>query len=226
MTAFMEKTAKSCFFVAPIGVPKSDVRDRSDKILRYLVRPTVEELGYSVQRADEIDEPGLITSQIIRRVVSDDLVIADLTGGNPNVFYELAVRHASQKPFIQLIDSKEKIPFDIANTRTIHVDHTDLISVDEAREAMKKQIKKVEKSKHPLENPLTSLLRLNIPDGENITIGSVYERLSEMEEAIRQDISDVELFPDHIEVPGYEREFREIYDMLYDIRHQIALTKK
>ena len=41
----------------------------------------------------------MITSQVLQHVTEDALVVADLTGRNPNVFYELALRHAIRKPF-------------------------------------------------------------------------------------------------------------------------------
>src|SRR3989339_2254786 len=94
---------KSCFVIAPIGEPDSDTRKRSDQVLKHIIRPAVEACGYKAVRADEIDKPGIITSQVIQRVVDDPLVVADLTESNPNVFYELAIRHALRKPLIQLI---------------------------------------------------------------------------------------------------------------------------
>ena len=101
---------KICFVIAPIGEPGSEIRKRSDQILEHIIRPTVESCGYKAVRADEIAEPGLITNQIIRHVVNDPLVIADLTGQNPNVFYELAIRHYIGKPLIQIINKVEDIP--------------------------------------------------------------------------------------------------------------------
>lgn len=117
---------KNCFVIAPIGELDSDTRKRSDQILKHIIKPAVSSCGYKAIRADEIDKPGIITSQVIQRVVNDPLVIADLTERNPNVFYELAIRHAIRKPLVQLIQKGERIPFDVAGTRTIQVDHTDL----------------------------------------------------------------------------------------------------
>src|SRR6056297_391725 len=106
---------KECFFIAPIGDEGSESRERSDKLMEYIVEEAVSDYGYSVTRADLMDEPGSITSQIIQTTVESELVIADLTGHNPNVFYELAVRHATGQPYIQLIESTESIPFDISD---------------------------------------------------------------------------------------------------------------
>jgi nucleoside 2-deoxyribosyltransferase len=132
---------KTCFVIAPIGEPESEIRKRSDKILRHVITPVAQECGYKPIRADDISEPGIITSQVIQHIVDDDLVIADLTGQNPNVFYELAIAHAIKKPLVQIIKKGEQIPFDIASTRTIHVDHTDLDNVEEAKNEISRQIK-------------------------------------------------------------------------------------
>ena len=77
---------KSCFFIAPIGEPDTAVREDSDQVLRHIVRPAASRFGFNAVRADEIAEPGIITSQVIERIVESPLVIADLTGHNPNVF--------------------------------------------------------------------------------------------------------------------------------------------
>ena len=108
-----DESRKICFVIAPIGEPDSDTRRRSDQVLRHIIRPAVETKGYTSIRADEISEPGIITSQVIQHVVDAPLIVADLTERNPNGFYELAVRHAIRKPFIHIIDKGESIPFDV-----------------------------------------------------------------------------------------------------------------
>jgi len=90
----MASGKKSCFVIAPIGQEESETRNRSDLVLKHIIKPAAEECGYKAVRADEISEPGIITTQVIQRLIDDDLVIADLTERNPNVFYELAIRHA------------------------------------------------------------------------------------------------------------------------------------
>lgn len=99
-------SSKICFVVAPIGEPDSDARKRSDQVLRHIICPAVQPLGYEPVRADQISEPGIITTQIIQHIIDDPLVVADLSGWNPNVFYELALRHALRKPYVQLYPTR------------------------------------------------------------------------------------------------------------------------
>lgn len=153
---------KKCFVIAPIGEPKSETRKRSDQILKHIINPATKECGYKAIRADQISEPGRITSQVIQRIIDDPLVIADLTGKNPNVFYELAIRHAIRKPFIQLIDKKEQLPFDVADMRTIQVDHHDLDSVEESKKQIINQIRSLEKNSSNLETPISTSLDLQL----------------------------------------------------------------
>ncbi|GLI97998.1 hypothetical protein Sbs19_18160 [Sphingobium sp. BS19] len=92
-----------CFFIGPIGEEDSDQRKHSDLVLESLIRPALEPLGFEVKRADEIQNPGLINKQIFEFLLKSRLAIADLSYHNPNVFYELAIRHARNLPVVQLI---------------------------------------------------------------------------------------------------------------------------
>jgi hypothetical protein len=151
---------KTCFVIAPIGEPGSSTRKRSDQVMTYIIKPIMEPLGYEVTRADDISEPGIITIQVIQRVVDAPLVVADLTGHNPNVFYELAIRHAIKKPWVQLIGVRDAIPFDLAGMRTIKVNINDLDSVEEAKIELGKQVQAIETGELKPESPITQALDL------------------------------------------------------------------
>ena len=153
---------KDCFVIAPIGEPESETRKRSDQILKHVINPAVEKCGYCATRSDKISEPGMITSQVIQHIVDDPLVIADLTETNPNVFYELAIRHVICKPFVQIIKKGEPIPFDVAGARTIYVDHRDLDSVEEAKLEIIAQILSLESDSSKLETPISVSLDLQL----------------------------------------------------------------
>ncbi|MEU6377799.1 hypothetical protein [Streptomyces sp. NPDC046909] len=175
---------KQCFYIAPIGMPGSDIRLRSDQILRHVVRPAVESCGYSATRGDQIDGSGLITTQVLQRIFDDDLIIADLTDNNPNVYYELAVRHALRKPFIHIVQTGQPVPFDVQGIRVIELDHRDLDSAAEARDAIVKAIKAIE-DKKPLDTPMTYALDLQQLRGsdkaEERGIADILEAVQEMQ---------------------------------------------
>ena len=179
---------KDCFVVAPIGEPESDTRKRSDQILKHVISPALKSCGYKATRADQISEPGMITSQVIQHIVDDPLVVADLTDRNPNVFYELAIRHAIRKPLVQLIKRGEQIPFDVAGTRTIHVDHHDLDSVEEAKRDIADQIRSLEKDPTKLETPISVSLDLQLlkqsDNPEQRSLADLLSVISEMRSSL------------------------------------------
>ena len=176
---------KSCFVIGPIGDEGSEERIRSDQILKHIIRPAAEECGYKAVRADEISEPGIITTQIIDHLMNDDLVIADLTGHNPNVFYELAVRHAVRKPVVQMIAAGERIPFDVAAARTIQVDHHNLDSVEAAKEEMVKQIKAAESNPANVDTPLSTAIQIKDLKASENPLEKSYAEIIEMLQDIR-----------------------------------------
>lgn len=159
---------KTCFFIAPIGEPGSEIRRRSDRILKYIVAPVVAQCGYTALRADQISEPGLITTRVIQHVIDDPLVIADLTGPNPNVFYELAIRHAVRKPLVQIIRRGEQLPFDVAGMRTVELDHTDLESAEEAKVEIARQIEALERNPQGVDTPISVAIDIqNLRQSDN-----------------------------------------------------------
>ena len=109
-------------------------------LLECVVSPVLEEFGLKAIRADKIDKPGIITNQILDYITKSRMVIADLSFHNPNVFYELAVRHMKGLPTIHLSRSCDKIPFDIGNFRTITLDMTDIYTFVPQLETYKSQI--------------------------------------------------------------------------------------
>jgi hypothetical protein len=119
---------KTCFFVTPIGDVGSDVRKHADLVMGSILEPVVSQLGLSLVRADSIDKPGVITNQIYEYLYKSRLVIVDLSYHNPNVFYELAVRHFTGKPIVEIIRSSDRIPFDVSQNRTLVMDLTDIYS--------------------------------------------------------------------------------------------------
>jgi hypothetical protein len=146
---------KSCFFISRIGDAGSPEREFSDKLLKYIVAPVLENCGYETPiRADHITQPGVITTQVFTHLWDDDLVIADLTGGNPNVFYELAVRHVRRKPFVHLVHAGEKIPFDIAPNRTIEFNF-DIEKAEKAKTALEAMVRNSEGEAPTVQTPLS-----------------------------------------------------------------------
>jgi hypothetical protein len=96
-----------------------------DSLHKEVIQPISEKLGFKAFRADDVFRPGVILQDIIRGIVESDVIVAEITPANPNVFYELGYAHALQKPTILLANRQtEKLPFDISGYRVIFYDDT------------------------------------------------------------------------------------------------------
>lgn len=87
-----------------------------------IVRNEVEYCGLTCTRADMLATTGQITDDIWNSIVDARVLVADLTGNNPNVFYETGVAHALGKPVILLTQHGSRVPFDLRVVRHISYD--------------------------------------------------------------------------------------------------------
>lgn len=156
---------KICFYIAPIGEDESEERKHSDLFLESIVAPAFDNFGYKVIRADNIGKPGMITNQIIEYIMNSSFVVCDLSYHNPNVFYELALRHATKKPTIHIIRKCDKIPFDINDFRTVVIDDSSIYTLIPSLESYKnqivQQIRQMLDDPDAIDNPILSYLERN-----------------------------------------------------------------
>lgn len=173
---------RECFFIAPIGDAGTDIRKRSDAVRDWVVGPAAAEAhDLETVRADDVGEPGQITSQAIQHCLKAKATVADLTDGNPNVYYELSVRHGAQLPVVLIAQDGTSLPFDISQSRVIFFDHTDLASAGNAREELAKQIKA--SLAGPPDNPISDGMRLAELQGGNAeeqTLGLLMDRMQRL----------------------------------------------
>ena len=80
--------------------------------------------NFQVLRADEMVAPGRITTQIMDAIARAGLIVADITGQNPNVLFEIGMAQSLGKELILLSQERERIPFDIADLRVIFYDNS------------------------------------------------------------------------------------------------------
>jgi hypothetical protein len=141
---------RKCFVVSQIGAEGSDERKHADRVFKHLVEPACTAFSLAAERADHIPNAGYITTQVVLSIANSDLVIADLTGLNPNVMYELGLRHGTMKPVVQIAPKDTKLPFDVMGINTTFY-HLDLDSVDKGRDALQKAIQEALSGRsHPL----------------------------------------------------------------------------
>jgi hypothetical protein len=150
---------KKCFYITPIGDDGSEERRHADLFMSSLIEPALEPLGLQVVRADQIGNAGMITSQVLEHIKRCRLAIADMSLRNPNVFYEMALRHAARLPTVQLIRRSDRLPFDLNQVRTVVIDTTDIYSLvpklDVYRSEIQSQARSAIEDPAGVSNPIT-----------------------------------------------------------------------
>lgn len=134
------KDKKDCFVITPIGDNNSDIRRHIEGIIDHVIEPALRE-NYKIEVAHRKYEIGSINDRVIKSIFEADLVIANLTNINPNVMYELAIRHSFGKPAIVIAEEGTKLPFDVIVEDTIFY-RNDPTGADE----LKQKLIKYEKS--------------------------------------------------------------------------------
>ena len=114
----MAKEKLQAFFICPLKERGSSVRRRSEFVENEIIINAIGD-DFEVRNADEIPGRNLITEAIVHNLKTADLVIADLTDLNSNVFYELGIRHHTGKPTILFAAAGTELPFDIHNIPVI-----------------------------------------------------------------------------------------------------------
>src|SRR5881227_359257 len=95
-----------CFVLMPFA-------GEFDDIYNLGIKESCKEAGAYCERVDEQNFEGTILARIYNQIAKADLIIADMTGRNANVFYEVGYAHALNKPTILLTQDSEDIPFDL-----------------------------------------------------------------------------------------------------------------
>lgn len=176
----MLKLYKSCFFITPIGEESSPERLRADYMLK-VIKQILSEFGFdetNIIAAHNINSPGVITNQVIKQVTSASIVIADLSGLNPNVMYELALRHFTYLPVIQICDDSTTLPFDVKTMRTIFYNFDGKVNSGFKRE-LRATYESIEK-KSSIDNPMKDIVGIDLFN--NLTGISGIKRLSSLNE--------------------------------------------
>jgi hypothetical protein len=145
----------TCFVISPIGKVGTERHAKFKEVLEYVVKAGVKASGYNLRvlRADDIDRAGSFIKDILDSIYNSHVVIADLTEQNPNVFYELGVRHALSPRTILIAQSIDDIPSDLREYRTIVYD-TSAKGAAEFATRLKKFLGEIQKEPERPDNPV------------------------------------------------------------------------
>lgn len=109
------RTKDICFTIMPFG-------GWLDRYYENIYIPAIKSAGLEPHRADDLYRPSTIVNDIWAYTQQAKIVLADLTGRNPNVFYELGLAHALAKPAILVTETIDDVPFDLRALRIIEYD--------------------------------------------------------------------------------------------------------
>lgn len=185
---------KKCFIVTPIGGDRSEIRDALDGLLKNVLEPVLLESGFKHEDiivAHQMKDSGSINTQLITRIIEDELCIVNLTGLNPNVMYELAIRHAVGKPVVIIAENGTKLPFDIVDQRTIFY-HNTMLGAVQLKESLSDMIGAIlSKPEQTPDNPIIKIIKENSildkikSDGkEHSELSLILNKISDLEDRV------------------------------------------
>lgn len=109
----------TCFVMQPFG-------GHLGTYYETIFKPAIEQAGLTPVRADDdIFATGKIMDQVWRGIRNASVLVAELTSKNPNVFYELGLAHALEKPVVLISSNQDDVPFDLRHIRAIFYDQKD-----------------------------------------------------------------------------------------------------
>jgi len=155
------KIKNDCFIITPIGAEGSLIRREIDGVIDSVIVPVLCELNFNPVVAHRIYTPGSINNQVIQHIINDKLVIANLTELNPNVMYELAVRHATKKPVVHICREGTDLPFDIRTERTLFYTN-DMLGTAELKKGIKKMIAEAVSKDEWVDNPIYNAIKVDL----------------------------------------------------------------
>lgn len=108
----LEASSRLCFVMMPFG-------DEFESVYRELISPAVLDAGLKLWRVKQISAPGAGVEQVRASIRQARLCVADITGGNPNVLYEMEYAQALDKPLVLLARAIDNVPLDLRHLRIL-----------------------------------------------------------------------------------------------------------
>lgn len=223
-----EADKKLCFIICPIGHENSDIRRNSDEVFEEILEPSLGHM-FKCVRADHVDRTGYITTKIVQLILDADLVVADLSTHNPNVLYELAIRHSFGKPFIQIIEKSEDLPFDIGGIETVKYS-LNVRDVAIARKRIRTQADSIDWSADVHANPVTIAFNLEkiatAPKANLDALVNHLTKISDQLDALNDNITfDVERQIESIEIEMDDNLKKAKEDILQHMKYYSTLLE-
>lgn len=220
-----------CFVVMPISDMHGYEAGHFGRVYEHLLKPAIVEAGYLPVRADDAVKTDYIVVGIIQQIVESDMVLCDFSGRNPNVMYELGVRHAFNKPVVLLKDRRTEKVFDIQGLR--YTDYDESLRVDSVQKDIGRIKAALLETARAPDSAVNSVVQLagikaaEVPAGQTVSADTnlLLQAIASLEKRISTAESDRESVR-HFYFTGDEVTFRdnttasigqEIYDTKGDL---------
>ncbi|MEO1700176.1 MAG: hypothetical protein AAFU73_23020 [Planctomycetota bacterium] len=186
-----------CFFITPIKEEDSAPRRIAEAIVEICLNPILEGRGIRARAAHQTDRPDQITPHVMRDVVNARVVVADLTRHNPNVMYELGVRHSFGGPFILIAESGTSLPFDV-NDSLVHFYRDDPKGLLELRDSLRPAMVRCIDQPESVESPVLQAIetasareRLSRVSSEEKPLALALSRIEDGLAALRSRVEEI-----------------------------------
>jgi hypothetical protein len=178
------KNKNTCFVIMPFG-------GWFDSYYENIYVPAIDSAGMAPKRADGLYRPSAIVNDIWELTNNAKIILAELSGRNPNVFYEVGLAHAIANPVVLITDTVDALPFDLRYWRHIIYDKNEPKWGDILRKAIKKSIEETLNS--PIQSILPSFLKVDNKQKPSVTMGEkeflyMKQRVEAIEQAMRTRI--------------------------------------
>lgn len=160
---------KNCFIIMPFSSPAGYDDNHFSRVYEYIIKPACEKAGFEPVIAKDTAKTNLIALEILKHIVEYDMALCDISSRNPNVFYELGLRHAFNKKTVLIKDKRTETPFDIASLR--YTEYSETLRVDEVQKTVDQVSKSLMETFEAETNDGNSLVQLLAIDEAKLPAG-------------------------------------------------------
>lgn len=168
-----DKTKPVCFVIMPISDVHGYETGHFARVYEHLLKPAIVAAGYDPVRADDAVKTDYIVVGIIQKIVESPMVICDFSARNPNVMYELGIRHAFNKPVALIKDRRTEKVFDIQGLR--YTEYDDSLRIDSVQKDIARISSSIVETAKSSAEGLNSVVQLagikaaDVPAGQTVS---------------------------------------------------------
>lgn len=168
---------KKCFVIMPVSRTNSCTEDEWTGIFEHMIKPAVtgSRLGFECERAKP--RTGAFIKDILEGLNRADVVIADLTDRNPNVCYELGIRHTLKKRTILIAQNIDAVPSDLQPYWVITYEK-DLTGADKLKRRIREILRKMQKNPEKPDSPVADFLEVKHIEVSSIEKSATVKKLN------------------------------------------------